>query len=471
MSDDFGIGACVEIPAGPFLLGAAYEEIAPSVRARDLAMCLGLGAVLAATPPVWVDLPAFHIMPRMVSHAEYHRFWTFVHPELPGRPLVDHAELWQMVWDLHGLGTVRVPASEPGSGPQTEVYDGCINAIDALVVSYSYECQRLVLGAQLPPTDAGFDHRAKAIVRLFASLRQALATTMGTTVELTAGQRLALAGGGDVAADAGMVVAMAEEAADDPGRSPLVMFLRRAVKHAGAGLADWTVSHLFSPLWWPEDITKALAGGGLLQRTRMPFGELPVVGVSFFEAAAYAVWLRLVTEKPVALPSEAEYEKAFGWDIAGTALDVSRKHLFPWQGTSDLDFNHWFSREGERVEQLQARVAGYRKLLEETARPVGDQRLYQGLGFGWQWTRERFNELERKYNRFDLAALRRRTQEGRTVLEYRDCTDRTWRTMAVRGAPDQLGGPGTVTRRFALSPLRGCGECGFRCVISPAGVQ
>lgn len=459
----------VEIPAGPFLLGASYDDIDPGLRARDLSQCLGLGAVLASTPPVWVDLPAFRMMARLVSNADYQRFWTYVHPELPDRPLVDHAEVWQMVWEQHGLGTVRVPASEPGGGAQVESYEACSNAIDAQVVSLGFECQRQVLGTQLVPGDPGFDQRSKAIVRLFGTLRRDLAASMSAAVELASGQRQAVGAGGDPAADAAQVLAMVEESADDPARSPLAVFLRRVARDAAAGQPP-TVSRLFAPLWWPDDVAKALQGVGLF-RTRMPFGELPVTGVSLYEAAAYAAWVRLLTGEPVGLPSEAEYEKAFGWDLAGSGLDPRRKHVFPWQGGCDLDFNHWFSREGERVEQLQARAAGYRSLLEDTARPLGTAKLYQGLGFGWQWTRERFSELERKYNRFELAALRRRQCEGRTVVEYRDCTDRSWRYAAVRGAPDQLGGPGTVTRRFALSPLRGSSDCGFRCVISPAGVH
>jgi len=201
----------------------------------------------------------------------------------------------------------------------------------------------------------------------------------------------------------------------------------------------------------------------------VPFADLPVNGVSQYEALAFAAWLRLSMgdEHDVTLPSEAEWEKAFGWDLAGSGLDPARKHVFPWQGHHEGDFNQWFSHEGERVEQLANRLPAWKRLIEDTARPLpGGAVLEQGLGFGWQWTREPFNELERRYNRFSQASWPRRSDQGRTVFRWRDAVDRTARYVTVRGAPDQLGGPGTVTRRFALSPLRGTPDCAFRCVIT-----
>jgi hypothetical protein len=181
--------------------------------------------------------------------------------------------------------------------------------------------------------------------------------------------------------------------------------------------------------------------------------------------------MRLVTGEPITLPSEAEYEKAFGWDVAASGLDPARKDVYPWQQDNRHDFNYWFSRDGNTVQALEARAGAYRQLMEQTARRVADSALYQGVGFGWQWTRERYNELESKYNRFEHAAVQYRQVEERQVFEYKDWNDLSSRYFSVRGAPDQLGGPGTVTRRFALSPLRGYVECGFRCVSSPAGAM
>ena len=156
-----------------------------------------------------------------------------------------------------------------------------------------------------------------------------------------------------------------------------------------------------------------------------------------------------MTGQPYSLPSEAEYEKAFGWSETDE-LSAKGKLVYPWQQHNDYDFNYWFSRDGTSIKSLEARPAAYRELVETSAREfAGGKRLFHGLGFGWQWTRERFNELERKYNRFEHAGVDRRQVDEHTVHNYQDCTDTSCRFFAARGAPDQLGGPGAVTRRFA----------------------
>jgi formylglycine-generating enzyme required for sulfatase activity len=461
--DDF-----IPIPAGPFLFGADYAQAAPWLVERDRALSLGLGAVLANTPARWIDLPAFAIQARMVTNGDYHEFWTAAHPEKPGRRLVDDSELWKFVWDLHGLGSVRVPGND-ADGALVEQYADCRDAVDALAMSYAYECQRLLVGHHIPPTDAGFDTRSRAVVRVFAVLRKGLAQAMEAEPVLTPGQA-SVAAGADAAAvldDLGEVLSGCEERLRGTARVPLMIILRRLRRLIEAG-PDLVVrpSDLFQPLLWPDNVEKALKEGGGMFKQKVPFADLPVMGVSLYEASGFAAWARLSLGEDITLPSEAEWEKAFGWDAAGSGLDPARKHLFPWQARHQGDFNQFFSREGERVEQLHAKLAGWKKLMEETARDLPGGRLHQGLGFGWQWTREPFNELERKYNRFSHAAWPRRNEGGVTIHRWCDAADRAARAYTVRGAPDQLGGPGTVTRRFALSPLRGYAECGFRCVIA-----
>jgi formylglycine-generating enzyme required for sulfatase activity len=253
---------------------------------------------------------------------------------------------------------------------------------------------------------------------------------------------------------------------------PLAIVLRRLRKLLEAdtaGTLRFKVSDLFRPLFWP-DASERRNKGPVIFNLGVAWEVLPVVGVTLYDAAAYAAWMRMTTQQPVVLPSEAEYEKAFSWVLeGGDNLVPERKHIFPWQGRNTLDFNQWFSRDGHSLQAIEARAAAYQKLLDDTARPVGAGKLYQGLGFGWQWTRERFNDHERKYNRFDSAGCMKRELHGRTVYEYSNVGDQNLSFFAVRGAPDQLGGPGTVTRRFALFPLRGYSECGFRCVVSLAG--
>ncbi len=461
----------IDIPGGPFLLGADYDRIAAGLRASDQARSLGLGAVLAATPSRWVDLHPFSIMPRLVTNGQYHAFWTAPHPSDPATLLVDDIEIWTFTWELYRLSAVRVPASEPGAN-LSENYHDCATAIDALVKSYAYECQRLLLGHHVPPTEPGFDDISRAVVRVFARLRLGLASVIWPgTPALDPGQQQALAGSNaaQLNQDIERVIAAVEERHGNAlGKSaPLLVLLRRSAKLFASARETYRPSELFRPLFWPDEIERSRKGGLFVQR--VPWEDLPVVGVSLYEAAGFAGWMRLTTGRGYVLPSEAEYEKAFGWALDGTTLDPVRKHIYPWQTTSELDFNQWFSRDGHSIQTLEARAAAYRGLLEETARVIGNQKLYQGLGFGWQWTRERFNELERKYNRFEHAGCRRRRVEQVEVCEYQDCVDAQSRYFAVRGAPDQLGGPGTVTRRFALSPLRGYQECSFRCVIGPAG--
>lgn len=463
----------IEIPAGPFLLGADYEQIAPEIRASDQAKCLGLGAVLAATPPHWVDLPAFRIMPRLVTNGQYREFWTAPHPEDPSRLFIDDYELWSYVWELYRLTEVRVPASERGSA-LVEQYGGCHTAIDALVRSYAYEAQRLLLGHHMPPTEAGYDALSRALARCFALLRRGLARVIWSgPPRFDPGEREAL----DAIASPTQAVdevRLVEDAVAErhgiasQGRpTPLQVVLLRLRRALEAGEEQFSPGVIFRPLLWPDDSDRPRRGGLFMQR--VPWEDLPVTGISLYEAAAFAAWLRVRTGLSFVLPSEAEYEKAFGWVLEGEELTPARKHIYPWQGVNTLDFNQWFSRDGHSVRALESRAAAYRALLEDTARPIGAQKLYQGLGFGWQWTRERFSELERKYNRFSHAGCLRRRLGQLTVHTYQDCVDVHCRYFAVRGAPDQLGGPGTVTRRFALSPLRGYEECGFRCVVSAAG--
>jgi formylglycine-generating enzyme required for sulfatase activity len=468
----------IQIPLGPFLLGADYQQIDPQLREDDLAKSLGLGAVLDSTPAYWVDLPEFAIMPRMVTNGQYQQFWKATLPDEPDRLLVDDIQIWEYVWQLYPLASVRVPGRNLGK-TEIETYETCQTAIDALVRSYAFECQRLLLGHHVPLGESGYDATSTAVVRVFAMLRRGLGHVIwhDETV-LERGEQRALAEGEDTVAkylDDLELVIKAVEAPIHPAianQVPLVVLLRRIRAALQKNQqTTFAVVECFRPMTWQNEGPPGKTRGGGLFQTRMPWDELPVRGVSLYEAAAFAAWLRLMTGEPITLPSEAEYEKAFGWDIAGGGLDHLYKHVYPWQGDNCSDFNYWFSRDGNTVQSLEARAGAYKQLLKQTTRRVAGAKLYQGVGFGWQWTRERYNELESKYNRFEHATVQSRQIDNQTVYEYKDWNDLSSRYFSVRGAPDQLGGPGTVTRRFALSPLRGYVECGFRCVSSPAGAM
>ena len=467
----------VEIPGGPFLLGACYDDLPDNLRRADQEKVLGLGAVLASTPPRWVDLPAFSIMPKMVSNGEYQAFWEYPHPDKKDELLVDDIQIWEYVWQLYTLRSMRVPSLDPGTN-LTEDYGTCQTAIGALVRSYAYEAQRILFGHHIPPSEPGFDDLSRACVRVFAALRRGLGAVVWTgAAQLERGEQRALTEAKEdtpesLREDVDTVIkALEMRTAGDAQQVPLLILLRRlrySLVQPEREDLKFRVSELFRPLVWPDEPVPR-RGGGLFQQ-RVPWEELPVRGITLYEAAAYAAWLRLQTGLPITLPSEAEYEKAFGWS-GGEQLLRSAKFVYPWQGHNEQDFNYWFSRDGMSLQALEARPPAYRELMDSSARLIDGKRLFQGLGFGWQWTRERFNELERKYNRFEHAGVMKHQVDGETVCEYKDCVDLNARFFAVRGAPDQLGGPGTVTRRFALNPLRGYGECGFRCVASEAGAM
>jgi formylglycine-generating enzyme required for sulfatase activity len=58
--------------------------------------------------------------------------------------------------------------------------------------------------------------------------------------------------------------------------------------------------------------------------------DYPVSHVTWFEALAYAFWLADTSGLPVSLPTEAEWEKAAGWDE-----DAGRMRVYPWGDSAD----------------------------------------------------------------------------------------------------------------------------------------
>jgi formylglycine-generating enzyme required for sulfatase activity len=55
------------------------------------------------------------------------------------------------------------------------------------------------------------------------------------------------------------------------------------------------------------------------------FDRYPVTRISWYDALAFCQWLRKKTGKAFRLPTEAEWEKAAGWDPA-----AGRKRVYPW---------------------------------------------------------------------------------------------------------------------------------------------
>ena len=461
----------VTIPGGPFLLGASYDKIDERLRLADRKRSLGLGAILDGTPANVVNVPTFQIMAKMVTNGEYRTFWDVPHPEGEGY-LVEDSEIWEYIWQLYGVERVRVSTGKQRA-VEVELYEDCETCIDALIRSYAYECQRILLGRHIQLSLYGYNDMSKAIVRVFAALRRGLQHVVWSEdVNFAAGELQAFDDGiatpDAVATDVQTVLhGLAEYIPPQMSQQvPLLVLLKRlADALARDASLTFTVRDLFRPMSWREQTANKPGKKKIFGQQRMAWEDIPVRGVSLYEAAAFAAWMRISTDQPYALPSEAEYEKAFGWVAEDSGDMHARKHVYPWQTHSEVDFHGYFARQS--TTDLEAKATAYRQLLDDTARETAHGTLYQGVGFGWQWTRERYSELESKYNRFQRSTTTK--NHGSKAFNYVDCVDRECRFFCVRGSPDQLGGPGTVTRRFALSPLRGYIECGFRCVISAAG--
>jgi iron(II)-dependent oxidoreductase len=107
----------------------------------------------------------------------------------------------------------------------------------------------------------------------------------------------------------------------------------------------------------------------------------PVVGISWFEARAYTLWVGL------RLPTEAEWQMACSWHIRSSA-DVYRR--FPWGDAMDRDkCNLWISGIGETVP------------VDSYPNGAAPNNVLQLVGNVWEW-----NSSD-----FDITDL-----EGRPVL-------------------------------------------------------
>jgi len=116
--------------------------------------------------------------------------------------------------------------------------------------------------------------------------------------------------------------------------------------------------------------------------------RLPVVGVSWFEAAAFCEWLSAHADRAIRLPSEAEWEKA---------ARGSDARLYPWGDVFDaLSCN--------------TRTSGIGRTIPVDEVPTSGDSIYgiSGLiGNVSEWTASRFEPYP-----FDLSGERERPQEA-----------------------------------------------------------
>ena len=159
-----------------------------------------------------------------------------------------------------------------------------------------------------------------------------------------------------------------------------------------------------------------------------PLAEHPVVGVSIYEATAYAKWAGY------RLPTESEWQMAATWRIRSEA-NVMRR--YPWGDAFDTQrCNVWASRVG-RTAQVDAYPDG--------AAPNG---VLQLIGNVWEWTSSDLNLVN---------------DEGGVIVG-------DMRMSAVRGGAfdTYFHAQATSIFRTGLMNMARAGNVGFRCGLSLA---
>ncbi len=94
----------------------------------------------------------------------------------------------------------------------------------------------------------------------------------------------------------------------------------------------------------------------------------PVTLVRFEDATAYCAWLATKIDKPVRLPTEAEWERA-----ARGGLDGRR---YPWGDTLDASCAHFLPQASVKAERSTAPVGSY---------PPNGFELHDMVGNVWEW--------------------------------------------------------------------------------------
>ncbi len=522
MDADYVRTNSVRMPECVFPLGTKLEYVAPELLEVDRKKHLSIGSILDSTPIYWVHLPEFLIGQRMVTNAEYKAFLNYVEEDGETR-LFDLPDLWNYVWSElnYHVRSVKMPmrGGDGGTYEADEDYSDCSGFVEAYINSLRFEANRVLMSSEAA---GGLEQQMvtikrkgqktqrielpgqELVPRLFAFVRYALRDSIVgpgeddcsflSSSELSAVERYKSIEQveNDITAlkaqlKSGYMQAIDQRFAPAFGKGQFrvapILLLER-IKAALSASKDVSkpvsLSQVLYPRFW--DSPKGKKGRDFLKR-RASWDNLPVEGLTIYEALAFTAWLSGISGGMVIeLPNEAEYERAASWpaqesvqDKEEIVLDPTVKDLLPWQRHNDKDFNYYFGNEGKEVQEYYvANRPKYEELLSETARKVGDdQLLYHLTGFGWQWTSDRYDERERKYNRFasteyplyEDIPCKLNNEEQVKVYEYEPNRNVGSSYFVMRGAPDVLGGPGLVTRRYSAYPLRGYRRVGFRWVV------
>jgi formylglycine-generating enzyme required for sulfatase activity len=389
----------------------------------------------------------------MVTNGEYKAFLNYC--EEDGATPFDFPDLWNYVWSEMNfrVQTVKMPVrgADGATYEVEEDYSDCSGFVEAYINSLKFEIDRVLTSSEAGEAGSGEEKQVVTIKRrgqktqrielpglklvptLFAFVRYALRDAIvgpgeeeygfltGEEISAVEKYRSHEQVENDITAliatlRSGYMQAIDRRFVHAFGKGQFrvapILFLER-IRSALSAAKDITkpvpLSRVLYPRSW--DSPGGKKGKDFLKR-RASWDSLPVEGITVYEALAFTVWLSTASGgMTLQLPNEAEYERAASWPAGESVenkeklvLDPAAKDLLPWQRHNDKDFNYHFGNEGKEVDEYYvANRPKYEELLKETARHVEDGLLYHLTGFGWQWTSDRYDERERKYNRFEGA--------------------------------------------------------------------